>query len=455
MNDDPAKPSSPHGTARPMTAHPARALKGRAAVPGDKSMSHRALMLGALAVGETRVTGLLEGDDVMATAGALRAMGAVIGKGGDGAWRVRGRGVGGLGEPTSVLDLGNAGTGVRLMMGIVAHHPFTAFFTGDASLRGRPMGRILKPLSAMGATCTARTGDRLPLALTGSDQLLPISYRLPVASAQIKSAVLLAGLGAPGATSVIEPEPTRDHTERMLGAFGAEVRVANGAGGERTVTVVGQPELAPADLRVPGDVSSAAFPLVAALVVPGSTVTLEGVGMNPLRTGLLTTLLEMGADIRIENKRTQGGEPVADLIARASALRGVSVPAERAPAMIDEYPILAVAAACAQGTTTMHGLAELRVKESDRLAAVANGLRACGVSVEAGESHLAVEGSDGRPPAGGGVVTTHFDHRIAMAFLVLGLAAQRPVTVDDATAIATSFPAFGRLMAGLGASIDG
>lgn len=452
MNDPDGTPST-HGAARPLTARPAQALKGRIAVPGDKSMSHRALMLGALAVGETRVAGLLEGEDVMATAGALRAMGAVVARGADGVWSVRGRGVAGLAEPASVLDLGNAGTGVRLLMGIVAHHPFTAFFTGDASLRSRPMGRILRPLAEMGATYVARDGDRLPLALTGSDELLPIAYRLPVASAQIKSAVLLAGLGAPGTTSVIEPQPTRDHTERMLGAFGGEVRVADAPDGARTVTLVGQPELAPAALRVPGDVSSAAFPLVAALIVPGSVVTIENVGMNPLRTGLLTTLREMGADLVVENERTEGGEPVADITARASSLRGVAVPASRAPTMIDEYPILAVAAACAHGTTTMQGLAELRVKESDRLAAIAAGLRACGVAVEAGASHLAVEGTGGRPPAGGGIVVTHYDHRIAMPFLVMGLAARREVTVDDASPIATSFPGFDRLMTGLGAEI--
>jgi 3-phosphoshikimate 1-carboxyvinyltransferase len=387
----------------------------------------------------------------MATARALAAMGAMIERTGPGAWRVWGRGVAGLAEPDGVLDLGNAGTGVRLMLGIAAQHSFTAFFTGDASLRRRPMGRVAAPLRAMGARIIARGGDRLPLAITGATEPLPIEYRLPVPSAQIKSAILLAALAAPGATSVIEPEPTRDHTERMLRHFGAEVSTTSEVDGARRVTLIGQPELRPARLVVPGDPSSAAFPLVAALVTPGSAVTIEGVGINPLRTGLLETLRAMGADIALANARDEGGEPVADLVARSSALRGVEVPAARAPSMIDEYPVLAVAAACATGTTVMHGLAELKVKESDRLAAIVAGLRANGVEAEAGADSLTVVGT-GAPPAGGGTVTTHFDHRIAMAFLVLGLAARRAARVDDTRAIATSFPDFVPLMTGLGAA---
>jgi len=446
-----ATPAHDTATPSPLGAAPARNLRGRVRVPGDKSMSHRALMLGAITVGATEVTGLLEGDDVLATARSLAAMGATIERTGPGAWRVHGRGVAGLAEPDDVLDLGNAGTGARLMLGIAAQHPFTAFFTGDASLRRRPMGRVATPLRAMGARIVARAGDRLPLAITGAAEPLPIAYRLPVPSAQIVSAILLAALAAPGATSVIEPEPTRDHTERMLRHFGAEVNVTIEADGARRVTLIGQPELRPARLVVPGDPSSAAFPLVAALITPGSAVTVDGVGINPLRTGLLETLRAMGAGITLENTRDEGGEPVADLVARSSALRGVEVPAARAPSMIDEYPVLAVAAACATGTTVMHGLAELKVKESDRLAAIVAGLRANGVEAEAGADSLTVVGT-GAPPAGGGTVITHFDHRIAMAFLVLGLAARCAARVDDTRAIATSFPDFVPLMTGLGAT---
>lgn len=437
---------------RPLTARPGAALRGTIAVPGDKSMSHRALMLGSLAAGVTRVTGLLEGEDVLATAGALSAMGATIERAGPGAWLVHGRGVGGLAEPDRVLDLGNAGTGVRLLMGIAAQHAFPCFFTGDGSLRRRPMGRVVTPLRIMGARVLARGGDRLPLALVGPDELIPIEYRLPVPSAQVKSAVLFAGLAAPGATTVLEPEPTRDHSERMMRHFGAELRIEDRPGGERAVTVIGQPELAPACLAVPGDISSAAFPLVAATIVPGSEITIRGVGVNPLRTGLLVTLAEMGARIEIADARDQGGEPVADLVVRAANLRGVDVPAERAPTMIDEYPVLAAAAACAEGTTVMRGLAELRGKESDRLAAIAAGLGVNGVEVEIGADSLTVHGT-GRPPEGGGEVATHYDHRIAMAFLVLGLAATRPVRVDDGRAIATSFPDFVALMTRLGAEL--
>jgi 3-phosphoshikimate 1-carboxyvinyltransferase len=436
---------------QPLVSHPSGALVGTARVPGDKSISHRALMFGALAVGETTIEGLLEGEDVLRTAIAMRALGAQAERGADGIWRVRGRGIGGLAEPEDVLDLGNAGTGARLLMGLLATHRLTAFLTGDASLRRRPMGRVAAPLRSMGAEITARGGDRLPLAVIGTAEPMPITYRLPVPSAQVKSAVLLAGLNTPGETTVIEPEPTRDHTELMLRHYGATVRVEQLDGG-RAVTIVGQPEISGRAIRVPADPSSAAFPLVAALIRPGSEVSLPGVGMNAHRIGLLETLQEMGADIVVENSRVEAGETVADLRVRASELVGVEVPAERAPSMIDEYPILAVAAACARGRTVMRGLAELRVKESDRLAAVADGLAACGVSVEAGEDSLTVEGA-GKPPPGGATIPAGLDHRIAMAFLVLGTASGAPVAVDDAGPIETSFPGFAALMNGLGARI--
>jgi 3-phosphoshikimate 1-carboxyvinyltransferase len=436
---------------QPLVSHPAGALVGTVKVPGDKSISHRALMIGALAVGETTIEGLLEGEDVLRTAAAMRALGAQVECGSDGVWRVHGRGIGGLAEPADVLDMGNAGTGARLLMGLLASHRLTAFMTGDASLRRRPMGRVAAPLRLMGAEIVARGGDRLPLAVIGAAEPMPITYRLPVPSAQVKSALLLAGLNTPGETTVIEPEPTRDHTELMLRHFGATLRVEQVAEG-RAVTIVGQPELAGRAIRVPGDPSSAAFPLVAALIRPGSRLRLAGIGMNPHRIGLIETLREMGADIAIENARDAAGEPVADLVVQASGLRGVEVPADRAPSMIDEYPILAVAAACAGGRTVMRGLAELRVKESDRLAAVANGLAACGVKVAAGEDSLTVDGT-GKPPAGGATIPTGLDHRIAMAFLVLGMAAAAAVGVDDAAPIDTSFPGFADLMNGLGARI--
>ncbi len=352
-----------------------------------------------------------------------------------------------------MLDFGNAGTGARLMMGVLASHSFTSFMTGDASLRRRPMGRVIEPLRARGARFVSREGHRLPLAIVGADSPLPINYRLPVASAQVKSAILLAGLSAPGHTSVVEPEPSRDHTELMLRHFGAELTVETGRDGARTITLVGQPELEARHIIVPGDISSAAFPLAAALLVPGSEIRLTDVGVNPLRTGLITTLIDMGAEIVLENERAAAGERVADLRVRASRLRGVDVPAERAPSMIDEYPILAVLAACAEGTTRLNGLAELRVKESDRLSAIAQGLAACGITVEERKDGLVVEGK-GRPPRGGALIPTRLDHRIAMAFLVLGLVAEQPVTVDDGSPIATSFPGFVALMAGLGAVID-
>jgi len=436
---------------QPLVSGTSGALSGTARVPGDKSISHRALMLGALAVGETEIRGLLEGEDVLRSAAAMRALGAEAKRGEDGVWRVVGRGIGALVEPTDLLDLGNAGTGARLLLGILASHPLTAFLTGDASLRRRPMARVIEPLSRIGACFVARQGRYLPLAITGTPDPMPIRYRLPVPSAQVKSAVLLAGLNTPGDTVVVEPEPTRDHTELMLCHFGAEVRVETSAEG-RVTTLVGQPEITGRAIEVPGDPSSAAFPLVAALLLPGSDILLTGVGLNPHRIGLLDTLHEMGAAIEIGNRRQQAGEAVGDLRVRASRLQGVAVPAERAPSMIDEFPILAVAAAFAEGDTHMAGLAELRVKESDRLAAVARGLAACGVAVEEGEDSLVVKGR-GRKPAGGTTIETNLDHRIAMAFLVLGLAAERPVAIDDASPIDTSFPGFVSLMNGLGARL--
>ena len=427
-------------------------LTGEIAVPGDKSISHRALMLGSLAVGETVIEGLLEGEDVLRTAVAMRALGATVSQQPDGSWHVRGVGVGALTEPAEVLDMGNAGTGARLLMGVVAAHPITAFFTGDASLVRRPMARVMTPLRQMGATFLARSGDRLPLGLRGASDPLPIRYRLPVASAQVKSAVLLAGLNTPGRTTVVEPEPTRDHTELMLRHFGATIDVEDGPEG-RVVSLLGQPELTGRPVLVPGDPSSAAFPIVAALLVEGSNVLIRNVGLNPLRTGLLTTLQEMGAAVAVENARVQAGEPVGDLRVRGTGpLTGVSVPAERAPSMIDEYPILACLAAAGRGRTVMHGLGELRVKESDRLTAVAEGLAACGAVVSVDGDTLPVEG-DGHAPEGGGHIATRLDHRIAMAFLVLGLATREAVTIDDEAAIATSFPAFVGLMTGLGARI--
>jgi 3-phosphoshikimate 1-carboxyvinyltransferase len=438
-----------------MTARPGTALSGNVTLPGDKSISHRALMFGALAVGETVIDGLLEGEDVLRTAAAMRALGAEIERDGAGRWHVWGCGIGALREPEDVLDMGNSGTGARLLLGILAGHPLTAVLTGDASLRRRPMARVTEPLAACGAAFIAREGGRLPLTVIGARDPLPLDYRLPVPSAQVKSAVLLAGLNAPGETRVVEREATRDHSERMLGHFGATLRRQEiDDEGQRALEIVltGQPELTGQAVRVPADPSSAAFPLVAALLLPGSEVRLAAVGMNPLRSGLVTTLQEMGGDITIENAREEGGEPVADLVVRGSRLKGVEVPAERAPSMIDEYPILAMAAAAAEGRTVMHGLGELRVKESDRLAAVARGLARCGVAVEEHPETLAVEGCGGRPPGGNNQpIETELDHRIAMSFLVLGLAAERPVLIDDVTPVSTSFPDFAPLMQGLGA----
>jgi 3-phosphoshikimate 1-carboxyvinyltransferase len=437
---------------KPLTSSRAAPLSGTVRVPGDKSISHRALMFGALAVGESRVEGLLEGDDVLRTASAMRALGAEVERLEDGTWRLFGRGVGGLMEPADVLDLGNSGTGARLMMGLVATHPFTTVFTGDASLRARPMKRVSEPLGRMGAQFFGRDGGRLPAAVVGTANPVPVTYELPVASAQVKSAILLAGLNTPGITTVIEKEATRDHTELMLRNFGATVEVEPLEDGSRAISVTGFPELTGRRVVVPADPSSAAFPAVAALLVPGSGITLSGVGMNPLRTGLYQTLREMGGDIHFDNPREEGGEPVADLVVKASALRGVDVPAARAPSMIDEYPVLAVAASFAIGATRMNGLSELRVKESDRFAAVMRGLTACGVQVEEEGDTMIVHGN-GSPPSGGGTVAVNLDHRIAMSFLVMGMAARDPVTVDDAEAIETSFPGFEELMNGLGARI--
>ncbi|MGQ0664252.1 MAG: 3-phosphoshikimate 1-carboxyvinyltransferase [Pseudomonadota bacterium] len=439
--------------AGPLTARPGGPLSGAIAAPGDKSISHRALMLGGIAVGETRIHGLLEGEDVLKTAAAMRALGAEIERRPDGSWSARGRGIGGLVEPDGVLDLGNSGTGARLLMGLVATQGMTTFFTGDASLRNRPMARVAAPLQEMGARVLARSGDRMPLAIVGTHTPIPIAYRLPVASAQVKSAILLAGLGVPGATTVIEPHPTRDHTELMFRHFGVELRVRDSDDDGAAITVAGQPEITGRTIRVPGDPSSAAFPLVAALIVPGSQVTVRGVGLNPRRTGLLATLSDMGAEISIAGRRSEAGEEVGDVTARAGGLCGTEVPAGRAPSMIDEFPILAVAASFARGPTVMRGLAELRVKESDRLAAIARGLEACGVSTEIAGDDLTVIGHGGAPP-GGGAIATRLDHRIAMSFLVFGLAARRAVTVDDGRPIDTSFPGFLDLMIGLGAKIE-
>lgn len=444
---------SAHSTPVPAASRPSGPLKGAARVPGDKSMSHRALIFGLLSVGETRVTGLLEGDDVLATATAARALGANVTRTGDGAWTVRGVGVGGLVDPAETLDFGNAGTGSRLMMGVVAGHPVTATFDGDASLRKRPMRRIIDPLLKMGARVVSEAeGGRCPLTLEGAREAVPIVYETPVASAQIKSAVLLAGLNAPGKTTVIEREASRDHTERMLRHFGATVEVEPYGEHGRKITLTGQPELTGSDIVIPADPSSAAFPMVAALITPGSDITLSDVMMNPLRTGLFTTLREMGAQIEVIDQRNEGGEDVASLRVRASALKGVDVPAERAPSMIDEYPVLAVAAAFAEGETRMRGLSELRVKESDRLAAIADGLTAAGVVARIEGDDLIVTGGQGKV-RGGGVAATHLDHRIAMSFLVLGLAASDGMRIDDAAMIATSFPAFTPLMQALGADI--
>ncbi len=435
-----------------LRAQAAKSLHGSIRVPGDKSVSHRSLMLGALAVGETRITGLLEGADVLATAAAMRALGAEVTRHDDGTWTVAGRGIGALQTPSGVIDMGNAGTGVRLLMGLVATHPITCVFTGDASLSRRPMERVMGPLRAFGTRFTARDGGLLPITVEGAADPVPIAAEITVASAQVKSAVLLAGLNTPGETSVIEHVATRDHTENMLRHFGAEVITEPLPDGGVSVRLIGQPELKAADILVPADISSAAFPLVAALLVPDSEVRIEAVGLNPLRAGLVETLIDMGADITIENRRTEGGEPVGDLVAKTSAISGIDVPPARAASMIDEYPVLSVAAALATGTTRMTGIGELRVKESDRLAAMVDGLTACGVVVRSGEDWMEVDGLAG-PPKGGSEIAVDLDHRIAMSFLVLGCVTENPVVIDDADAIGTSFPGFVDLMNGLGTQI--
>lgn len=416
-------------------------LRGTITVPGDKSISHRALMLSALAVGESVIEGLLEGEDVLATAAAMRAMGAAIEKRGK-KWHVWGVGVGGLLQPQSALDMGNSGTSTRLLMGLVTSHPITATFTGDASLSGRPMGRVIDPLSSMGADITASPGGRLPLMVRGMCPAIPLTYRLPVASAQVKSAILLAGLNTPGITRVIEPVATRDHSERMLAGFGAELTVETDSTGVRTISIRGEAELRPQNIVVPGDPSSAAFATVAALLVPGSSVTIANVGMNETRAGLYKVLRDMGADIVSANPRTVGGEPVADLIVSHSPLTGIDPPPEIAATMIDEYPILFVAAALAKGRSTIRGIEEMRVKESDRIATMAKALTACGARVEELPDGLIVHGSDGELLNGGATVATHLDHRIAMSMTVAGLVSRAPITIDDMSPVATSYPGF-------------
>ena len=444
---------SGHGTPVPMTAQRGGALKGEAHVPGDKSISHRSLILGALSVGETRIEGLLEGEDVLDTGKAMQAFGAEVIQHGPGRWSVHGVGVGGFAEPSQVIDCGNSGTGVRLIMGAMATSPITATFTGDASLNGRPMGRVTDPLALFGTQAYGRKGGRLPMTIVGAADPVPVRYTVPVPSAQVKSAVLLAGLNAPGQTVVIEREATRDHSERMLAGFGAKVAIETLPEG-RVISLDGQPELVPQDIVVPRDPSSAAFPVCAALLVEGSDVLVPNIGLNPTRAGLFTTLIEMGADLTYENLREEGGEPVADLRAKFSPnLKGIEVPPERAASMIDEYPILSVVAAFAEGETVMRGVKELRVKESDRIDAMAKGLRAAGVTVDEGEDWWIVTGRGHGDVPGGVTVESRLDHRIAMSFLVLGLATQKPVTVDDASPIATSFPIFESLMATLGATI--
>ncbi|HEY0274658.1 MAG TPA: 3-phosphoshikimate 1-carboxyvinyltransferase [Paenirhodobacter sp.] len=443
---------SGHGDPIQMIARKGAPLRGTAEVPGDKSISHRTLILGALSIGRTEVTGLLEGQDVLDTARAMRAFGATVTRLAPGHWVIEGVGVGGFAEPADIIDCGNSGTGVRLIMGAMATSPISVTFTGDASLRKRPMGRVTDPLALFGTRAVGRQGGRLPMTLVGAAEPVPVRYTVPMPSAQVKSAVLLAGLNAPGQTVVIEKEPTRDHTERMLRGFGADLTVEATAEG-RVITLQGQPELTGQTVAVPRDPSSAAFPICAALIVPGSEILVPGVSQNPTRNGLFTTLVEMGADIAFENPRDEGGEPVADLRVRHSALHGIMVPPERAASMIDEYPVLSVVAACATGTTVMRGVKELRVKESDRIDAMARGLEACGVRIEEDRDTLIVHGLGPQGVPGGAMCATHIDHRIAMAFLVLGLVTHQPVAVDDGSPIATSFPVFEDLMRGLGADI--
>jgi 3-phosphoshikimate 1-carboxyvinyltransferase len=440
----------PHAVPRPIEIATPPSLRGTVRVPGDKSISHRALMFSALAVGASRIEGLLEGEDVLATAAALRAMGASIERDADGVWHVDGVGVGGLLQPETALDMGNSGTSTRLLMGLIASHPITATFTGDASLSKRPMARVIEPLSRMGADITA-SGGRLPLMVRGLCPAVPIDYTLPVASAQVKSAVLLAGLNTPGITRVIEPVATRDHSERMLAGFGAALSIEQTKLG-RIISITGEAELAPQQIVVPGDPSSAAFWLVAASIVPGSDVTIANVGLNPTRTGLIAALRMMGADIVEIDPRHVGGEPVADLRIRHAPLTAIDVPHNLAPSMIDEYPVLFVAAAFAAGRTVARGADELRVKESDRIAAMLAALTACGVACEEFEDGLAITGSGGEPIPGGATIATLLDHRIAMSMAVAGLHADKPVRIDDAAPVATSYPDFFATLATLGGS---
>jgi len=436
-------------TATPRSFSASTPLQGRIAIPGDKSISHRSLMLSALAVGTSRVTGLLEGHDVLATAAAMRAMGASIERQDSGEWVIDGVGVGGLLQPREALDMGNSGTSTRLLMGLVASHPITATFVGDASLSSRPMERVIDPLSQMGATISASPGGRLPLMVRGLAPAIPLSYRLPMASAQVKSAVLLAGLNTPGITEVIEPVPTRDHSERMLKGFGAELTVETGGEGTRHIRIRGEAELKPQTIVVPGDPSSAAFFIVAALIVPGSDITIANVGLNPTRAGLVEVLQAMGGDIELLDAREVGGEPVADLRVRHSALKGIEVDPAVVPSMVDEFPILFIAAALAEGRTTTTGLDELRVKESDRLSVMATGLKAIGARVEESADGLVIDGTGGDPLPGGATIAGHLDHRICMSFAVAGLVSKARVTIDDIAPVATSFPNFEVLLAGL------
>ncbi|NIZ62132.1 3-phosphoshikimate 1-carboxyvinyltransferase [Sedimentitalea sp. CY04] len=444
---------SAHGTPIPMTSHRCGPLKGVAEVPGDKSISHRSLILGAMAVGETKITGLLEGEDVLDTAKAMQAFGAEVTNHGGGEWSVFGVGVGGFAEPDNVIDCGNSGTGVRLIMGTMATSPISVTFTGDASLNSRPMARVTDPLALFGAQTVGRKGGRLPMTIVGAADPVPVRYVVPVPSAQVKSAVLLAGLNAPGETVVVEKEATRDHSERMLAGFGADITVEETDEG-RVITLKGQPELKPQSIIVPRDPSSAAFPVCAALITEGSDVLVPNIGLNPTRAGLYFTLQDMGADLTFENMREEGGEPVADLRAKYSPnMKGIEVPPSRAASMIDEYPVLSVVASFATGKTMMAGVKELRVKESDRIDAMAKGLRANGVTVDEGEDWWSVEGLgiDGVP--GGESCDSVLDHRIAMSFMVMGMGSQKAVSVNDGSPIATSFPIFESLMGNLGARL--
>lgn len=445
---------SGHGTSIPMTSSPCGPLSGQANVPGDKSISHRSLILGAMAVGETKISGLLEGEDVLDTARAMRAFGAEVTDLGGGNWSVHGVGVGGFSEPENVIDCGNSGTGVRLIMGAMATCDISATFTGDASLNKRPMARVTDPIALFGAQAVGRSGGRLPMTIVGAKDAVPVRYVVPMPSAQVKSAVLLAGLNVRGQTVVIEKEATRDHTERMLAGFGAQISTEQTDEG-RVITLTGQPELQPQTIAVPRDPSSAAFPVCAAVITPGSDVLVPNIGLNPTRAGLFTTLREMGADLSYENERLEGGEPVADLRARFSPnLKGIEVDPARAASMIDEYPVLSVVAAFAQGDTVMKGVKELRVKESDRIDAMATGLRLNGVAVDEGDDWWVVHGLGHGNVPGGATCVSHLDHRIAMSFMVMGMAAQKPVSLDDGSPIATSFPIFEPLMETLGAKVS-